>query len=52
MTITAFIKRHPLPTYYVLTFAMSWGGLLVTIGGLGGLPGTPEQADRAAAMAL
>lgn len=26
-TIKAFIKRHPVPTYYVLTFAISWGGL-------------------------
>ena len=45
-TITAFIKRHPLVTYYVLTFAISWGGMLLAIGGPGGLPGTPEQADR------
>ena len=45
-TITAFIKRHPLVTYYILTFAISWGGMLLAIGGPGGLPGTPEQVDR------
>jgi hypothetical protein len=24
-TIKAFIKQHPLLSYYVLTFAISWG---------------------------
>jgi hypothetical protein len=45
-TITAFIERHPLLTYYTLTFVISWGGVLFAIGGPSGLPGTPEQADR------
>jgi membrane protease YdiL (CAAX protease family) len=51
-TIAALIKRHPLPTYYTLTFAISWGGMLMVIGGLGGLPGTPEQADRLMGIAF
>ena len=51
-TITAFIKRHPLVTYYILTFAISWGGMLLAIGGPGGLPGTPEQADRLMGVAF
>jgi hypothetical protein len=44
--IKAFIKRHPVLTYYALTFAISWGGMLLVIGGPGGIPGTPEQIER------
>jgi hypothetical protein len=31
-TIKTFIKSHPLPTYYALTFAISWGCVLMIIG--------------------
>ncbi len=31
-TVVAFIKRHPVLTYYVLVFAISWGGLLIAAG--------------------
>jgi uncharacterized protein len=41
-TIMAFITRHPVLSYYVLTFTISWGGLLV-VAGSGGIPGTSEQ---------
>ena len=51
-TIEAFIRRHPLLTYYTLTFSISWGGMLVVIGGPGGLPGSPEQADRLMGIAF
>jgi membrane protease YdiL (CAAX protease family) len=30
-------------TYYALTFTISWGGILLVIGGPGGIPGTPDQ---------
>lgn len=40
----AFIKRHPVPAYYVLVFAISWGGILIVVGP-GGLPATKEQAE-------
>lgn len=45
MNIKAFIKRHPVLTYYVLTFAISWGGVLLVIGGRSGIPGTTWQTD-------
>lgn len=31
-TIKAFIKRHPVLTYFALTFAISWGGILLALG--------------------
>src|SRR5918995_3387161 len=43
-TITALIKRHPLLSYFALTFAISWG-VIVLVVGPGGLPGTPEQFE-------
>ncbi|MBM4447553.1 MAG: CPBP family intramembrane metalloprotease [Chloroflexi bacterium] len=45
-TIKAFIKRHPVLTYYILVFAISWGGILILIGGPGNIPGTKEQAEK------
>jgi membrane protease YdiL (CAAX protease family) len=44
-TIKAFIKGHPLLSYYTLMFAISWGGILLVVGGPGGLPATKEQAE-------
>ncbi len=41
----AFIKRHPV-TYYALAFAISWGVVLLVIGGPGGIPGTSGQITR------
>jgi membrane protease YdiL (CAAX protease family) len=41
--ITAFIQRRPVLTYYVLTFAISWGGVLLVIGGPDGIPATPAE---------
>jgi membrane protease YdiL (CAAX protease family) len=43
-TIRAFIERHPVPTYYALTFAISWGGFLL-VGGPGLFSGTNWQTD-------
>jgi membrane protease YdiL (CAAX protease family) len=51
-TITAFVKRHPVLTFYALVFAISWGGILLIIGGLGGIPGTSEQVERLMPLAL
>ena len=32
-------------TYYVLTFAISWGAMLLVIGGPGGIPANREQSE-------
>ena len=38
-----FIREHPVLTYYVLTFAVSWGGLVLVVGGRTGIVATTEQ---------
>lgn len=43
--IEAPIIKHPVPTYFVLTFAISWGGVLLVIGGPGGITGTMAQSN-------
>jgi uncharacterized protein len=43
-TIQAFIKRHPVLTYFVLTFVLSWGGILIVVAPGGNL-GNPEQIE-------
>ena len=40
----AFIIRHPVRSYFALTFAISWGGFLIAVGP-GGFPGTGSQFD-------
>ena len=43
-TIKAFIKSHPLLSYFALAFAISWGTILVAVGfGPGGFSATPQQ---------
>jgi membrane protease YdiL (CAAX protease family) len=43
--VPAFIKKHPVLTYYALTFAISWGGILLVIGGPGEIPGNTKQIE-------
>jgi hypothetical protein len=40
--ILGVIRRHPVPTYFALTFAISSGGVLLAVGP-GGLPATLDQ---------
>jgi membrane protease YdiL (CAAX protease family) len=49
--IKAIIKRHPVATYFALTFAISWGGVLIVVGP-GGIPGTKEQFETLFPIAL
>jgi len=44
-TINTFIERHPVATYFALTLAISWGGILIVVGP-GGIPGTREEFER------
>ena len=43
-TIRAFLKSHPVLSYYAMVFVISWGGILLVVGlGPGGIPATKEQ---------
>jgi uncharacterized protein len=44
-TINTFIKKYSVLTYFALTFTISWGGILLVIGGLAGIPPTTEQFE-------
>ncbi len=44
-TVKAFIARRPVATYFALTFAISWGGILLVIGRAGGIPAGKEQFE-------
>ena len=43
--------RHPVLTFYVLVFAISWGGILILVGP-SRIPGTPEDVERLFPFAL
>src|SRR5215204_7450967 len=52
-TIKAFIKNHPVLSYYALAFAISCGGILIAVGvGPGGFSATPQQFQMAVPFAL
>lgn len=51
-TILAMLRRHSVLSYYVLTFILSWGGILLVVGGPGAVPGTPEQVQRLYPLAI
>lgn len=41
-----FVKQYPVWCYYIFVFAISWGGILLLIGGPCNIPGTKEQAEK------
>ncbi len=43
---TSFVKRHALPLYFVLAYAIAWGGILIAVGP-GNIP-APESRSSAA----
>ena len=51
-SIKASIKRRPVLTHYILTFAISWGGVLLVVGGPGGIPGAPEELESLLPIAI
>ena len=50
--VAAGITRHPVPAYFALTFAISWGLALLAIGGSGGMRGTTPTSDPRFAYAV
>jgi CAAX protease family protein len=46
------IKRYPVLSYYLLVFTISWGGILILIGGPNHIPGATEQAEKLFVPAL
>ncbi|MDD5593895.1 MAG: CPBP family glutamic-type intramembrane protease [Candidatus Margulisbacteria bacterium] len=51
-TIKDLIKNNPVLTYFVITFAISWGCVLLVMGMTGGIPSTNEQTDRLMPVAI
>jgi hypothetical protein len=41
----AVITKHPVTTFFALTFAISWGAFVVVVGP-GGFPGTGANSTR------
>jgi uncharacterized protein len=41
-TIKSFVQRHPMLTYFILAFTISWGGFVIAVGP-GRFPATPED---------
>jgi uncharacterized protein len=51
-TIKAFIKRHPVLSFYALAFAITWGGLIMVVGGPSEILGTPEHFQTRFALVM
>ena len=51
MTIKAFIKQHPVMTYYILVFAISWSCWVLVVGP-NGLLGTQKQMETVLPLAV
>ena len=52
-TFKTFIKSHPVLSYFVLAFAISWGAILIAVGlGPGGFSATPQQFQMSVPYAV
>ncbi|MDD5594171.1 MAG: CPBP family intramembrane metalloprotease [Candidatus Margulisbacteria bacterium] len=51
MSLSIFIKRYPVFTYFVLTFAVSWTGFLLVLGP-GSFPGTQQKFETVFPLAI
>jgi membrane protease YdiL (CAAX protease family) len=50
--IRAFLKSHPLLSYFVLTFAITWSLFVIAVGGPGGIPATKEEFTTLPLLAI
>jgi len=50
--INAFIKKYSVLCYYLLTFAISWGGVFLVAGGVEGFPATEEELNNLLPMVV
>ena len=50
-TVSTWFKRHPAAAFFALTFAISWGGILLLVAP-SGIPGTTTQIDNLFSSAL
>ena len=42
----SFPKKHPVLSYFAITFAISFSLFILAVGGPGAIPGTPEQIEK------
>jgi membrane protease YdiL (CAAX protease family) len=47
-----FVNRGPVLAYFILTFAISWGGILLIIGGPGAIPTPSDEAMELLPVAI
>ena len=51
-TIKAFVKRHPPLSFYALAFAITWGGLIMVVGGPSEILGTLQLLGKRLALVM
>ena len=51
-TILALIRKFPVLSYFVLTFAVSWGGIILVMASMGGIPTTKEALNAQLPVAI
>ena len=51
-TNSTFLKSHPLLSFYALAFAITWGGLIMVVGGPSKILGSPEALDTRFGLVL